>query len=112
KLAEAQGFRNATVAKGLGRPLTVRGDLVVYATQAGAVAVDGTGTNSPFTESLLKHLETSDLDVRQMFFRVQDDVGSRYQQLPEVSNSIIGGEFKLKVSGLGPQLANVQPNFV
>src|SRR5439155_21180359 len=90
KIAEAQGFKNAALTKGLARPMTAVGDLVVYATQAGAVAADGTGSNSPFTESLLKHLETSDLDVRQMFFRVQEDVARRHQQLPEVSNSIIG----------------------
>jgi formylglycine-generating enzyme required for sulfatase activity len=101
KIAEAQGFKNAPVSKGLGRPLTALGDLVVYATQAGAVAADGDGANSPFTESMLKHLETSDLDVRQMFFRVQEDVGRRFRQLPEVSNSIIG-EFKLKIAAVQP----------
>jgi len=51
---------------------------------------------APFTENLLKHLETVDLDVRQMFFRVQNDVGSKCKQLPEVSNSLIRAEFKLK----------------
>jgi hypothetical protein len=95
KLAEARGLKSASTTKGLGRPITAVGDLVVYATQAGAVAADGNGKNSPFTENLLKHLETSDLDVRQVFFRVQEDVARNYAQLPEVSNSIIG-EFKLK----------------
>jgi formylglycine-generating enzyme required for sulfatase activity len=99
KIAEAQGFKNATLTKGLGRPITAVGDLVVYATQAGAVASDGDGRNSPFAASLLKHIETSDLDVRQLFFRVQEDVAltSKSKQLPEVSNSIIG-EFKLKIT--------------
>jgi uncharacterized caspase-like protein len=111
KIAEAQGFKGAGLSKGLGRPLTALGDLVVYATQAGAVAADGNGTNSPFTESLLKHLETTDLDVRQMFFRVQEDVGRRYKQLPEVSNSIIG-EFKLKSASLTDEPPGTQPTTV
>jgi len=112
RLAEAQGFKNATLTKGLGRPITSRGDLVVYATQAGDVAVDGNGPNSPFTENLLKHLETTDLDVRQMFFRVQNDVGTKYKQLPEVSNSLIGAEFKLRVSALSGRPGNAAPNVV
>jgi len=48
KIAEARGLKSAAVTKGLGRPLTAMGDLVVYATQAGAVAADGDGANSPF----------------------------------------------------------------
>jgi hypothetical protein len=108
KIAEAQGLKNAALTKGLARPITAVGDLVVYATQAGAVASDGDGRNSPFTASLLKYIETSDLDVRQLFFRVQEDVARTSKQLPEVSNSIIG-EFKLKITVTVPGRDEARP---
>src|SRR5208337_217454 len=57
-------------------PISVVGSntLIVYATVPGETASDGPGRNSPFTGSLLKHLETPGLEVEQMFKRVTADV--------------------------------------
>jgi formylglycine-generating enzyme required for sulfatase activity len=68
-------------------PVSVVGSntLIVYATVPGETASDGTGRNSPFTASLLKHLETPGLEIELMFKRVTADVlnGTRGKQQPE-----------------------------
>src|SRR5271166_495621 len=48
--------------------------LIVYATAPGEAASDGAGRNSPFTASLLKHIETPGLEIELMFKRVTADV--------------------------------------
>ena len=57
-------------------PLSVIGSntLIVYATVPGETASDGTGRNSPFTASVLRHIETPGLEVELMFKRVTADV--------------------------------------
>ncbi len=57
-------------------PVSVVGSntLIVYATVPGETASDGDGRNSPFTSSLLKHIETPGLEVELMFKRVTADV--------------------------------------
>jgi formylglycine-generating enzyme required for sulfatase activity len=57
-------------------PVSVVGSntLIVYATVPGETASDGSGRNSPFTASLLDHIETPGLAVEIMFARVTADV--------------------------------------
>src|SRR5437867_2830453 len=43
----------------------------------GQVAQDGDGLNSPFAESLLKHLYEPGLEINMLFRRVHDDVKAR-----------------------------------
>jgi formylglycine-generating enzyme required for sulfatase activity len=68
-------------------PVSVVGSntLIVYATVPGEAASDGTGRNSPFTASLLKHMETPGLEIELMFKRVTADVlkGTNGKQQPE-----------------------------
>ena len=45
------------------------GSIVVYATSAGAVALDGEGRNGIFTGELLKHLATPEITVNEVFMR-------------------------------------------
>jgi uncharacterized caspase-like protein len=63
-----------SVGRGLARYEPTAGSIVVYAAKAGQIALDGSGTNSPFTAALLKHIGTPGLDVRLVFDRVRDDV--------------------------------------
>jgi hypothetical protein len=67
--------RDAAPVKGL-PVVSVTGSntLVVYATVPGEVANDGTGRNSPFTASLLKHIEAPGVEIELMFKRVTKDV--------------------------------------
>ena len=59
--------------------------LVVFATASGDTASDGQGRNSPFTASLLKHIETPGLEFEQMLKRVTTGVVTDTQgrQQPE-----------------------------
>jgi hypothetical protein len=47
---------------------------IAFATEPGKAAADGDGFNSPFTKSLLKHLDTADQTIDQMMKRVRADV--------------------------------------
>mgnify|MGYP001806337941 CR=1 FL=1 len=74
--------------KGLRAMEAEQGTLIAYATRAGAVAADGQGRNSPYTEVLLRHL-SAPVPVTTLFNRVGLEVvkttGS--QQVPWVSTS-------------------------
>jgi TRAP-type mannitol/chloroaromatic compound transport system substrate-binding protein len=48
--------------------------LVAFAARDGTTANDGQGRNSPFTQALLKNLETPGLEVRFLFANVRDEV--------------------------------------
>ncbi len=48
--------------------------IVVYSTDAGAVAEDGSGRNSPFTAALIKNIRTPGLDVEAVLRRVTSEV--------------------------------------
>lgn len=64
-----------TVGRGLARVEPVTSDtLIAFAAKAGSTAADGTGTHSPFTSALLKHVVTPGLDVRLALGRVRDEV--------------------------------------
>ncbi len=71
---------NITVAdasvrrSGLAEPSPDRGTLVSFAAEAGQVALDGDGSNSPFATALAEHLKTPDLEIGIMFRRVRDSV--------------------------------------
>jgi uncharacterized caspase-like protein len=84
------------LTRGLKPPSGGNGLLIAYATQANEVANDGIGRNSPFTTAFLKHVSTPNIDLRQMLFRVQDDVDriTNHRQRPELAISLIG-EFYL-----------------
>lgn len=81
KLAQSGGTRSAKLGAGLS---VVDGEgrntLISYSTKAGLVAEDGDGTNSPFTQALLRHLETPGLEVGKLFGKVRDDVVRETQE--------------------------------
>jgi len=55
-----------------------------------ATAADGPGGgDSPFTAALLDHIDTPGLDVKEMFFRVGEDVNDKTKgaQRPQISVS-------------------------
>jgi hypothetical protein len=64
--------------------------LVAYAARDGTTASDGSGRNSPFTNSLLKNIETPGLEVRFLFANIRDDVmaATRREQQPFVYGSL------------------------
>lgn len=98
----ASRTRNVPATRGLARIARTKGLLVAYATQPGQVAEDGEEGNSPFTASLLRHLETPNLEVGPMFRRVLADVNGKTKgkQTPELSVSLLG-EFYFKGAASG-----------
>lgn len=82
-----------SIGRGLARIEPVTSDtLVAFAAKAGSTAADGSGTHSPFTTALLKHMVTPGLDVRLAFGRVRDEVlaNTNNRQEPFVYGSLGG----------------------
>lgn len=99
-LARSMGTRSVAIGRGLARVESGVGTLIAFATQPGNVALDGSGENSPFTESLLKHIETPNLDVALLMRRVREDVMvmTSDRQVPW-SNSSLTGSFAFYQDG-------------
>ncbi len=104
--------RSVTVLSGLaGYSNLGTGTLIAFSTAPGAVALDGTGSNSPFTKALARHVRTPGLEVRQMLTRVRADVAAetRGKQIPWDNSSLLG---EVYLAGLGktePQRVDVSP---
>ncbi|MBV8912351.1 MAG: caspase family protein, partial [Acetobacteraceae bacterium] len=88
---------------GLAEMRAPEGTLISYATQPGAVARDGDGANSPYSQALAATMREPGLDVFRTFNRVGLQVKRQTGgvQQPWVSNSPIDGDFAF--AGLVPQ---------
>ncbi len=89
-----RGF-NRTGEKGLSMVDAPKGSYIVYATKPGSVASDGTGRNGLFTSKLLKHLDTPELSIEQLFKNVAKDVAkaSNDSQRPWIASDYTGDFF-------------------
>jgi hypothetical protein len=107
RTAAYTGNRALNVGRGLGRIDVGGNSLVVYSAAPGQEARDGLGRNSPFTEALLKHIETPGLEVEQMLKRVTAEVAKTTggKQQPERLSQL-----KIEVT-LRPALADYRPAF-
>jgi hypothetical protein len=86
------------------------GTLIAFSTAPGAIAADGSGANSPFTEALARHLRTPGLEVRQMLTRVRADVANAThgRQMPWDNSALLSDVY---LAGLGkPELAKPEPS--
>ncbi|MEL6218486.1 MAG: caspase family protein [Pseudomonadota bacterium] len=74
---------------GLARMTAKNGNLVAYATGPGDVALDGTGSNSPYTLALAKAIQTPGLDVEAIFehVRLEVETATDGAQVPWESSS-------------------------
>lgn len=89
-LARSRGnTRAVSIGRGLARAPDSIGYFITYSAEPGTVALDGDGANSPFTEALLRHIETSGLELRAMMQRVRKDVvqATAGKQIPWTSDS-------------------------
>ena len=78
--------------RGLSAIDAARGTLIAYATAPGAVAEDGEGNNSTYTNELVKALELPNLKAEEVFKRVTAAVENRTKgrQTPWISSSLRG----------------------
>jgi hypothetical protein len=97
---------NAT--RGLSRIDSNASLFVSYSTSPGAVALDGSGRNSPYTKHLAKAVATPDLSLEETFKRTLKGVyqETRGQQTPWISSSFFG-DFTFK-PGAQSQTASLQ----
>jgi hypothetical protein len=89
-----RSWRRGSQGTGLAFMNAPSGSLIAYSTAPGKTALDGRGGNSPYTSALLKHIDTPNITVIQMFQRVRSTVRkqSSYKQTPWESTSL-GGDF-------------------
>jgi hypothetical protein len=92
--------RTRAVSRGLAAVEPSGNVLIAFAAREGTTAADGQGRNSPFTASLLKHLETPGLEINFLFRNVRDDVleATRRAQLPFVYGSLSREAIYLKAA--------------
>lgn len=87
--------------------------LVAMATRADAVAEDGAGSHSPYTESLLKNFQVPGLELSLFFRRVRDDVlqSTQGRQEPYLYGSLGAAPFYFNPlpENRPPQLADIAP---
>jgi tetratricopeptide (TPR) repeat protein len=93
KMARRDASRS--VGRGLARVEPEGGTLVAFAAKDGQIALDGSGTNSPFVAALLKRLPTPGVEVGKLFRLVRDDVlaATGRKQEPFVYGSLPGEDF-------------------
>jgi hypothetical protein len=96
----ARTVRTRAVSRGLAAVEPSGNVLIAFAAREGTTAADGQGRNSPFTASLLKHLETPGLEINFLFRNVRDDVleATRRAQLPFVYGSLSRDAIYLKAA--------------
>jgi uncharacterized caspase-like protein len=100
--------RSLAPASGLSRmeASNVSGTVIAFATAPGSIALDGKGSHSPFTEALLAHLETPDLDIDLVMKRVRGYVAKTTNDRQQPwTNSSLNGEFYLKSGAAGSTVA-------
>ena len=83
-------IRTRSVAHGLAQVEPSGNVLVAYSAKDGTLGADREGRNSPFTTSLLRHIETPGLEISFLFRNVRDDViqATRREQQPFVYGSL------------------------
>ncbi|APO49073.1 caspase family protein [Bradyrhizobium diazoefficiens] len=99
------------VARGLAPTEPSDNVLIAYAARDGTTASDGDGRNSPFTASLLRHIETPGLEISFLFRRVRDDVmaATKREQQPFVYGSLSKEEIYLKAPAASAQAPAASP---
>jgi formylglycine-generating enzyme required for sulfatase activity len=102
-LAGSLGTRSGEIGRGLAamEPLKGSGTLISYSTAPGSVAVDGTGRNSPYAESLARRLSKESTHLQELLIDVQDDVlRATIQKQRPWYNSGLNSRVYLKPRGL------------
>jgi len=86
------GDRTLSSERGLAFEVPPEGTIISFATGPDDVAADGEGRNSPYTASLLQHINIEGEDVATMFRRVRADViqATRGEQIPWYQESLVG----------------------
>jgi formylglycine-generating enzyme required for sulfatase activity len=103
-----QGTRS--LENGLARMDAPTGSFIAYSTAPGAVALDGAGNNSPYSQALAAAIQTKQLPLELLFRQVRVEVMNETgnKQVPWDSSSLTG-EFFFKTPGDAPVAATPAP---
>ena len=87
-----------SVARGLTAVEPSHGEVVFYSARDGSVALDGTGSNSPFAAALVKHMDEEGIELGRFFRKVTSSVlaTTGNQQEPFVYGRIPDEDFYFK----------------
>ena len=96
-------------SKGLAQTTAPKGSYIAYAAQPGAVASDGLGNNSVFTEEFVKAIKTEDVEIDKAFRQVRTAVMNKTgdKQVPWTSSSLTGDFYFKLPNGDGAAQATV-----
>ncbi len=105
-----RSFRSGARGLTLVRPAT--GTLILYATEPGSVAADGSGRNGLFTEKLMMAMSKSGIKVQDVFQNTANAVNqsSQGKQTPWSEGTIIGNNFyftERKTKKIAPKKASI-----
>jgi len=111
-LARSMGAsRSTAVGRGLAVADTSVGSFIAYATQPGNVALDGTGSHSPFATAILQHAPTPGLGLADLMVRVRNDViaATDGKQVPWDHSSLTGSFYFVPAVATAPVAAGETP---
>lgn len=94
-----RAWHRSAATRGLAPVYAPRGTIIAYATSPGQVALDGKGRNGEYTSALLKHIDTPDCSLEQMFKRVRNTLSAatKGKQISWEHTSL-SGEFYFNLS--------------
>lgn len=86
------GRRTRTSTKGLSNMNAASGTMIAFSTAPGQVALDGKGSNSPYTKHLISAIQKEGLLLEQVFKEVRGNVmkDTNGTQVPWENSSILG----------------------
>jgi formylglycine-generating enzyme required for sulfatase activity len=90
--------------KGLARMDAPKGSFLAYSTAPGATAVDGKGSNSPYSQALAKAIESDAVPLEQLFRNVRVNVmnATGEEQVPWDASSLTGEFYFKRPNGAAP----------
>ncbi len=105
-----RNFRDVGEGGGLAKITPPTGTIMLYATQPGNVASDGTGRNGLFTESLLEQIRKPGIELDAMIKQLARDVSEKSgkKQMPW-KEGIVTGDFYFAGGGGGSSSNSAQP---
>jgi Caspase domain len=71
-----RAWHRSASSRGLAPVYAPKGTIIAYATSPGQIASDGAGRNGAYTAALLKHIDTPDVSLENMFKRVRNTLSA------------------------------------
>ncbi|MFT4032237.1 MAG: caspase family protein [Siphonobacter sp.] len=75
------------------------GTMIIYATEPGKAALDGDEKNGLFTSELVRHIDTPDLEIRELIERIDFGLEKRGFRQPPYTEGRFRGKFTFNPSG-------------